>query len=105
MVLAQMLDAGNQITSEQVIGTQVTDNQALNIQNINIRDIDTSTLIDIKDIHIDTNLPKADRMRDVVRQMNGNPYFFKSGKIAVKVSFADTHVTLDERMESYLRTI
>jgi hypothetical protein len=36
--------------------------------------------------------------------MNGNPYFFRSGGIAVKVSYADTPISLNERMESYLRT-
>jgi hypothetical protein len=50
-------------------------------------------------------LPKPRRMADVVKQMNGNPYFLVSGEILVKISFADTGVTLDERMESHLRTM
>jgi len=75
------------------------------MQNINIQDIDPDTLVDIKNVQVNMDLPKIDRMRDVVRQMNGNPYFFKSGKLTVKVSFADTLITIDERMENYLRTI
>ena len=75
------------------------------MQRINIHDIDPDTLVDIKDVQVNMDLPKLDRMKDVIRQMNGNPYFFKSGKITVKVSFADTHVTIDERMENYLRTM
>ena len=75
------------------------------MQSINIQDIDPDTLVDIKNVQINMDLPKIDRMKDVVKQMNGNPYFFKSGKLTVKVSFSDTHITIDERMENYLRTI
>jgi len=77
----------------------------VDMQSINIQDIDPGTLVDIKDVQVNMDLPKIDRMKDVVKQMNGNPYFFKSGKLTVKVSFSDTHITIDERMENYLRTI
>ena len=77
----------------------------VDMQSINIQDIDPGTLVDIKDVQVNMDLPKIDRMKDVIKQMNGNPYFFKSGKLTVKVSFSDTHITIDERMENYLRTI
>ncbi len=57
------------------------------MQEIDVRDIDPTTLPDIKDIHADMSLPPAERMASVLRQMNGNPYFFRSGRIIVKTSF------------------
>ena len=75
------------------------------IHDIDIQSVDPNSLVDASNITVDMNLPKQQRMESVLNQMNGNPYIFKSGKIAVKVGFADTHISLDERMEDYLRTI
>ena len=72
---------------------------------IDIRTVDPQTLVDIGKVSVDMDLPKQQRMMDMVKQMDGNPYFFRSGKIAVKVGYAETPVTLDERMENYLRTL
>ena len=75
------------------------------INDIDIRSIDRDSVVDISTVNVNMDLPKLERMKDVVEQMNGNPYLFRSGKILVKVSFADTHITIDERMEDYLRTL
>ena len=72
---------------------------------MDIQTIDPETLVDASLVIVDIDLPKSDRMRSMVDQMGGNPYFFRSNNIVVKVSYADTHITLDERMESYLRTL
>lgn len=48
------------------------------LREIDVRDIDPSTLVDIKDVHIDTLLPVEQRLASVLQQMNGNPYFFRS---------------------------
>jgi hypothetical protein len=74
-------------------------------QIIDIRDVESDCLIDAGDICVGTSLPKAERMPNMIKQMNGNPYFFKSAEIVVEVRFADTDVTFDERFEDYLRTI
>ena len=75
------------------------------MRNIDIRDIDPRTVVDVSEVRINTNLPKEQRMLDVAAQMDGNPYFFKSGNILVKISHMETAVTCDERMEGYLRTL
>ena len=74
-------------------------------KNLSIHDINHDTLVDINDINIDTTLPKEERMKSMITQMNGNPYFFKSGKITVKIGFTNTHTTLDEKMEGYLQSL
>jgi len=75
------------------------------MKNMNIDDVDIETLVEVAGVSVDLDLPKAERMIEVVRQMNGNPYFFKCGKLLVKVGYSDTPVTFDQRMEDYLRTI
>ena len=79
--------------------------QRINEIDIDIRTVDPNTLVDAGSVSVDMDLPRAERMRAVVDQMLGNPYFMRSGTIAVKVAFADTGVSFDERMESYLRTL
>ena len=72
------------------------------MQNVDIRTVDPSTLRDIRDVKVNTDLPKQERILDFIRQI-GNPYCYRR-KCVVKVSFIDTDVTLEERMLSYIRS-
>lgn len=73
------------------------------MKNIDVRTVSRDELVDIRDVKIDRTLPKEDRIRSFIMQI-GNPYCFKCGNVVVKTSFADTEVTLEERMEHYLRS-
>ncbi len=57
------------------------------MRGMDVRDVDPETLPDISDIRIDTSLPPVERMASVLQQMNGNPYFFRCGRLVVKTSF------------------
>lgn len=57
------------------------------MRNMDVREVDPATLPDINDIQIDTSLPPVERMASVLQQMNGNPYFFRSGSLVVKTTF------------------
>ena len=70
---------------------------------VNIKEGDRSTLRDIRDVEINTELPKRERMLDFISQI-GNPYCYRHGSYMVKVSFTDTDATLEERMLSYIRS-
>ena len=72
------------------------------MKNIDIRTVDLDTLTDVNEVSINMNLPKTERMAQVIKQL-GNPYCFKSGKIAVKINYADTSATIDDRIENYMR--
>lgn len=72
------------------------------MQNVDIRTVDLHTLRDIRDVEVNTELPKRERILDFIRQI-GNPYCYRHGKYVVKISFADTDVTLEDRMLAYLR--
>lgn len=73
------------------------------MKNVDVRTVSRDDLVDIRDVHIDRTLPKEERVRQFVQQIK-NPYCFKCGDVVVKTRFADTDVTLEERMEHYLRT-
>lgn len=72
------------------------------MQSVNPETVDRSVLKDIRDVHVNTELPKKERILDFIRQI-GNPYCYRHGDYVVKVSFADTDVTLEDRILSYIR--
>ncbi len=81
---------------------QITSEEHLKkVQEIDVRDIDPSTLVDIKDVHIDTSLPVEQRLTSVLQQMNGNPYFFRSNGLVVKCAFKEEK-KLQEILEDIL---
>ena len=74
------------------------------LRDTDVRTIDPALLVDIRDVKVNTSLPKEDRLLDYLSQIK-NPYCFKHGKTVVKVSFADTEATLEDRLEKYLLSI
>ena len=83
--------------------TTYTREQIEAMQNVDIRTVDPDTLRDIRDVEVNTALPKKERILDFIRQI-GNPYCYRHGKYVVKISFTDTDVTLEERMLAYIRS-
>ena len=73
------------------------------MQSVDIRTVDPAELRDIRDVKVNTALPKRERILDFIRQIK-NPYCYRHGKYVVKVSFTDTDVTLEDRMLSYIRS-
>ena len=73
------------------------------MRNVDIRKVDRESLRDIRDVQVNTNLPKRERVLDFIRQI-GNPYCFRHGKYVVKVCFSDTDATLEDRMIAYIRS-
>jgi len=73
------------------------------MQNVDIRTVDPAMLRDIRDVKVNAELPKRERILDYIRQI-GNPYCYRHGKYVVKVSYTQTDVTLEERLLAYLRS-
>jgi hypothetical protein len=74
------------------------------MKNIDVRTVDPSTLVDINTVKVNTDLPVEERKKDFIRQIK-NPYCFRCGKVVVKMSFADTTATLEDRLENYFRSL
>lgn len=69
-----------------------------------IHTINRDELVDISTVHIDTNLPRQERLASYLAQIK-NPYCFKCGQMAVKVSFAPDGPDLQERLVEYLKAM
>ena len=74
------------------------------MKQVDIRTIDREELVDIRDVKMDETLPQEQRFIEFVRQIK-NPYCYKCGKAVVKISFSDTEITLEERLEHYLKSL
>lgn len=73
------------------------------MQAVELGTVDRDTLKDIREVKVDTTLPKKERLLDYIHQI-GNPYCYRYDKYTVKVSFSDTEATLEDRMRSYIRS-
>lgn len=74
------------------------------MKEVDIFTVDRESLVDIRDVQVDGKLPKEQRLAEFLRQIK-NPYCYRCGKIVVKIGFADTEATLEERLEHYLATM
>ena len=72
----------------------------ISIQKPDVRTISRSDLVDIRQVKIDPALPKQDRIKSFVSQI-GNPYCYLDGDVVVGVSYADTEISLEDRLKSY----
>ncbi len=82
----------------------MTENSLELMQKMDVREVDPETLPEISDIQVDTSLPPEQRMASVLKQMNGNPYFFRSGRLVVKTSFRG-EARLQTILEDCLETL
>ena len=62
------------------------------MQDVDVRTVDPSDLRDIRDVKVNTDLPKRERILDFIRQI-GNPYCYRHGKYVVKVSRSEEHTS------------
>ena len=74
---------------------------AYTASDMDIRAVDPAALMDIRDVKVNTALPKRERILDFIRQI-GNPYCYKHGKYVVKVGFSDTETSLMQRLAGYI---
>ena len=62
----------------------------------------TDTLVDIRDVTVDRELSREDRIAEFVQQIK-NPYHFKCGRFTVQASFSAEGATLEECIKGILR--
>ncbi len=61
-------------------------------------------LVDIRDIHIDHNLPFKERVRSYVEQVK-DPYCFRVGDVKVRVSYAGKDKTLNDSFSTMISSM
>ena len=65
--------------------------------------IDIDSLVDIRNVKIDTSLPVLERIKSYIEQVK-NPYYFRVGDVAVHVSYSESGPSLQDILEGYFRT-
>lgn len=75
----------------------------MDLKDVDINTVNRDELVDIRDVTVNTALPKRERAIDFIRQIR-NPYCYRHGKYVVKVGFSDTEVSLEERLAGYIRS-
>ena len=63
--------------------------------------IDRDKLVDIRDVVINTDLPKEERIKEYVRQIK-NPYCFKCGKYVVLSKCSENGLSLEDCLKGIL---
>lgn len=71
------------------------------MKNSDIKSCNKADLIDIRTIEIDKNKSQMERLLSFIQAVK-NPYLFKVGDIAVKVSFADNEQSMQKKMENII---
>ena len=74
------------------------------MKNLDIRTVDLRSLVDRRKVRINKDLPQKERLKQYVEQIK-NPYCYLDGDVVVKVSFTDESVTLEERLQAYIRSL
>lgn len=59
-------------------------------------------LVDIREVSVEKDLPKEQRIESFVRQIR-NPYRFRCGDFVVNASFSSSGLTLEECLKGILR--
>lgn len=70
------------------------------LKNINPAKIDRSQLVQRSDVKVDSRLPKEEKVKSVLNQMN--PYCYLDGNTVVITRFKDTDVSIDDCYCAYL---
>lgn len=73
------------------------------MRNVDIRTVDPTTLVDICGVKVNTDLPFIEKAHDYITQV-GNPYCFRYGNIAIKISHSNTTTTITDCMEELIRS-
>jgi hypothetical protein len=71
---------------------------------VDIRTVEIDSLTDIRDIRIDIEKSVAEKMRQYASQ-TANIFINRHGDYIVKVTYADTDVTFNDKMRKYIRRL
>ena len=78
--------------------------QLQQLKRVAITEVDRSTLVEIRDVQIDSSLPASQKMERYLEQI-GNPYCFLCDGIPVKVRFIAEDKTLKQSLFKYFLSL
>lgn len=81
-----------------------TDYDLSALRSVNIHEVDRNSLVDLNSVKIDESLPVPERVASFLEQIK-NPYCFRIGNVAVKVSYKEDGPTFQQNLIDLMRTI
>ena len=63
---------------------------------------DHNELVDIRDVSVNKDLPKEERIADFVKQIK-NPYRFRCGDFVINACFSSGNTTIEDCLKGILR--
>lgn len=82
----------------------ITPDDLKKMKLVNIEAVDAESLADIRDVKINPDLSKEERIAQFLNQI-GNPYCFRCNGCVVQVSFTETERTLEDCLQDYFSSI
>ena len=82
----------------------ITPDDLKKMKLVNIEAVDAESLVDIRDVKINPDLSKEERIAQFLNQI-GNPYCFRCNGCVVRVSFIETERTLEDCLQDYFSSI
>ena len=82
----------------------ITPDDLKKLKLVNIEAVDAESLVDIRDVKINPDLSKEERIAQFLNQI-GNPYCFRCNGCVVQVSFTETERTLEDCLQDYFSSI
>lgn len=70
------------------------------LADVDIFTVSKDSLVDIRDVKIDTSKSREERISDYIRQVK-NPYCFQCNGIIVKMNFSQSGETLEDKLISW----
>lgn len=74
------------------------------MRNIDIKSISEDELVDIREVVVDSKKPVRKRLDDYIHKIK-NPYCYKYADYIIKVSFAYSNVTLEDKLQELIFSI
>ena len=74
------------------------------LAGVDICTVAKESLVDIRDVKIDTSKSREERISDYIRQVR-NPYCFQCNGIIVKMNFSQSEETLEDKLAGYLLSV
>lgn len=74
------------------------------LEDVDIHSVQRESLVDIKNIEIDTSLERAERISSFLSQIK-NPYCFVCDGVIVKIRFSETEDTLEGILNGYFLSL
>lgn len=71
---------------------------------MDIRAVGRETLVERSTVKLEPGLSREERILSFIEQIK-NPYCYLDDGVVLKISFINTDVTLEERLEEYVRNL